>query len=470
MLIIAPNAFSLQIKIRLCLLFDLSATFGRKKEKQGDTMPRFDNEGFNPEKRISNDNRDRSVPTEENYYKNIGQAFGFSDEGTTDEVIDNQQSADINSYLNGFDVAPPERSARQSQQGFSPQVMRDYDGERRRENKRQITERPQRKRRKMRKKSLPPVKKILYSIIAVVLALMLIFVMVANAALSRINYDEANDNQFVASSELKHSMLVKNILLLGVDARPNQESETSRADSMMLISIDMKHKCVKMTSFLRDTWVYVPAHKGEQRLNAASSYGGYSGVVDTIEYNFGVDIDGYVVADFEMFKVLVDSIGGVEIDVTEKEAKEVTNHKKRYGNVKLEAGKHKLTGEQALAYCRIRKIDTDFMRTKRQRTVIQSILSEVKGGNPFKLIKMAMNSAPYIETNLTKGQLIRTAMAGMTCIKGKMVQERVPFEHTWDYANKKGASVIAINTEKNKELLIDYIYNKTPEEVLAAQK
>lgn len=432
-------------------------------------MPRFDNEGFNPEKRINNDNRDRSVPTDENYYGSVGQAFGFGDEGTTDEVVDNQRR-DVSSYLDSFDVAPPERSSRQSKRGFSPEVMRDYDGERRRENKRAVTERPPRKKRKNRKRSLPPAKKVLYSVVAVLLAFVLIFVLAANAALSRINYDEKQENQYVASSELEHSMLVKNILLLGVDARPNQESEKSRADSMMLISIDMKHKCIKMTSFLRDTWVYVPAHKGEQRLNAASAYGGYSGVVDTIEYNFGVDIDGYVVADFEMFKVLVDSIGGVEIEVTEKEAKEVTKHPKRYGNVTLEAGKHKLTGEQALAYCRIRKIDTDFMRTKRQRTVIQSILSEVKGGNPFKLLKMALNSAPYIETDLTKGELIRTAMAAMPCIKGKMVQERVPFEHTWDYANKKGASVIAINTEKNKELLIDYIYNKTPEEVLAAQK
>jgi LCP family protein required for cell wall assembly len=426
-------------------------------------LPRFDNEGFNPNKRIDNDSRDRSVPADENYYGDIENAFGFS----TDEVRDNQPSRDVSSYLDSFDVAPPERNARQSQQNFRPEVMRDYDEERRRDNRRQITERPPRQKKKKRRTSLPTPKKILYSLVAILLAIVLIGGLTVNAVLGRINYDEHKDNQYIASRDLESSMRVKNILLLGVDARPNQETETSRADSMMLISIDMKHKCIKMTSFLRDTWVYIPAHEGEQRLNAASSYGGYSAVVDTIEYNFGVDIDGYVVADFEMFKVLVDSIGGVEVEVTKKEAKEVTSHKKRYGNVKLEAGKHRLTGEQALAYCRIRKIDTDFMRTKRQRTVISSILSEVKKGNPFKLINMAMRSAPYIETDLTKGQLCRIALMGATCIKGEMVQQRVPFEHTWDYANKNGASVIAINTEKNKDKLIDYIYNKTAEEVKA---
>ena len=429
-------------------------------------MPRFDNEGFNPDKRIDNDTRDRSVPQDENYYADLESAFGFSAK-QAGEVIDNQTPSDINSYIDNFSIAPPHRDERQSQQGFRPEVTRDRDAERRRENKRQVTQRPKRKRRRRSRGSTPTPKKIFRAVIAVILAFALIGVLLVNAVLGRINYDEPKDNQYVAARQLEKSFMVKNILLLGVDARPNQESETSRADSMMLISIDMKHKCIKMTSFLRDTWVYIPAHEGEQRLNAASSYDGYSGVVDTIEYNFGVDIDGYVVADFEMFKVLVDSIGGVEVDVTKKEAKEVTSHKKRYGNVTLEAGKHKLTGEQALAYCRIRKIDTDFMRTKRQRTVITSILSEVKKGNPFKLINMALRSAPYIETNLSKGKLIRTAMAGAMCVKGDMVQRRVPFEHTWDYANKNGASVIAINTEKNKDMLIDYIYYKTAEEIKA---
>jgi LCP family protein required for cell wall assembly len=69
-------------------------------------------------------------------------------------------------------------------------------------------------------------------------------------------------------------------------------------------------------------------------------------------------IDGYAVADFEMFKTMVDSIGGVKVSVTAERAAEVTNHKGRYGNVVLEEGEYKLTGEQALAYCRIRKIDT----------------------------------------------------------------------------------------------------------------
>ena len=170
-----------------------------------------------------------------------------------------------------------------------------------------------------------------------------------------------------------------------------------------------------------------------------------------------------------MFKTLVDSLGGVEVDVTEEEANEVTNHPARYGNVTLEAGKYKLSGEQALAYCRIRKIDTDFVRTQRQRTVMSAIIDGAKS-NPLKLYKMASNSAEYITTDLTKGEITKLiGMAGI-CITGDMVQAKVPFDNTWEYASIQGNSVISINVEENKQMLIDYIYNMSADEINALEE
>ncbi len=421
-------------------------------------MPRFDNEGFNPNKRINNDSKDRSVPADENYYGNDYDISNASDA----PVRDNQGGVNINDYIDSFDAVTPPVSDRNHYNG---DMLSGFNSQRRGENARPARAKQKSGRKKSRgkkgKKGIP--------VIAVFLILVLLVSGLLNLALGRINYDDKKDNQYVTSSELKSDKMVKNILLLGVDARPDDEAEASRADSMMLVSVDMKHRCVKMVSFLRDTWVYIPAHDGSQRLNAACTYGGYSGVVDTIEYNFGVEIDGYVVADFEMFKVLVDSIGGVEVEVSKKEAKEVNKHPKRYGNVHLDSGTYTLTGEQALAYCRIRKIDTDFVRTKRQRTVMQSILKNVKHSNPFTLYKMAYNSTPYIQTDLKKSELKRIALCAGICL-GDMVQEKVPFEHTWEYANKNGASVIAINVEKNREQLIDFIYNKTAAEIEAEQE
>ena len=393
-------------------------------------MPRFDSEGFNPEKRIKNDDRDRSVPEDENYYAK--KSFDFDEE----DIFDNQdsQSVNINNFVFESDIpqrptAPKPKNAKKQKSHSKPNGL-----------------------------------KIVTALLGVLLILFVGVIGFAGSVFSKITFDDNRPNEYISSADLKSSPKVKNILLLGVDSRDPEDDTNSRSDSMMLISVDSEHNCVKMVSFLRDSWVYIPALDKYQRLNAACSADGYNGVVDTIEYNFGVDIDGYVVADFEMFKVLVDSVGGVEVDVTEQEADEVTNHPVRYGNVTLEAGKYKLTGEQALAYCRIRKIDTDFMRAYRQRTVMQSILKSVKSANPVKLLLMASKCAPYIETNLSKTDIMQTGISALSCI-GTMVETRVPFDSTWSYKTIQGNSVISIDADKNKEMLIDTIYNKTPDEI-----
>lgn len=427
-------------------------------------MPRFDEEGFNPKKRIDNDSRDRSVPVDEDYFN--------QNDFNSDDVIDNQNTTDIDldAFMKEFDE--PKRSARQSADDFVPQVYVDRDAEKRRENEERARKRressppPRRKRKK--NSGVNKAKNIFRAVIAVILVAVIGAGCFVGNAMGKVTYDDKRKNQYVSRSDLARSSSVTNILLLGVDARNPKDDTASRSDSMMLISIDKAHNCIKMVSFLRDTWVYIPCIDKKQRLNAACQYDGYNGVVDTIEYNFGIDIDGYVVADFEMFKVLVDSIGGVEVEVSEKEAKEVTSHKGRYGNVKLDAGKYKLTGEQALAYCRIRKIDTDFMRAYRQRTVMQAILKSVKSANPIKLVSMASKAAPYIETNLSKTKIISSGLKALPCI-GDMAEVRVPFDGTWQYATIGGASVITIDVDKNKEELKDLIYNKTAAEIKAEQ-
>lgn len=417
-------------------------------------MPRFDNEGFNPNKRINNDRRDRSVPADENYYNTSDFDFINNRLSDYDDIRDNQG-----------EVETPIRSERQSAEGFEAEVEHDYDLDRRRHNE----ERAAKKQAALKKKKAKKKKRRGAAIAAVILVIILIPVILVNSVLGKITYDDKTDNPYITAGELKSDPMIKNILLLGVDARPQQDTEQSHPDTMMLISVDLKHRSIKMTSFLRDTWVYLASRDKEQRLNTANQGVGYCGIVQSIEYLFGIDIDGYVVTDFKMFRKMVDSIGGVMVTVTKAEAKEINSHKGRYGNVKIKAGRHMLTGKQALAYARIRKIDTDFQRTQRQRTVITSILNKVKK-HPLKLYSLANGAAPYLETDLTKSELKKIAAIALPCLGGDMPQARVPFDGTWDYANVGGASVIKINEEKNKELLIDYIYNKTAEELKEQEK
>lgn len=411
-------------------------------------MPRLENEGFNPN-RNNREDFDRTVPTDENYYGNSFVDLDFNNRESRKGGINPTED---------FDIAPSQRSAKQrnvyEQENIPP--------------RRQQSSNHNNSRQRSSKKRVPP-KKIAAAVVAVLLVIVIAVVSCGFSVLGKFNYKDREENAYVDSSQLVSDSKVKNILLLGVDARSGDNQEASRSDVMMLVSVDSKHNCIKMTSFLRDTWVYIPTLDKKQRLNAACSSGGYQGVVDAIEYNFGVAVDGYAVVDFEMFKVLVDSLGGVEVNVTKAEAKEVTNHKVRYGHVVLKAGKHNLTGEQALAYCRIRKIDSDFGRTQRQRTVMSAILSKAKR-SPLKLYSMASNSAPYVETNLSKSELMSIGLSAVKNLGGEYLQNKVPFENTWWYDNIDGNSVIGINVEENKEKLIDYIYNKSAEEIKAEQK
>lgn len=445
-------------------------------------MPRFENKGFDPEKRNRNNDLDRTVPEDENYYGYSPVDLNFNNRQRKSDTRQSQRNVYDENGINPCDIPtqsvrsnnlePPQRFRSETPTDFEPSA-----NTRQHERVRRSTDKPAKShnsssgknKKAPNKKGKLPKMSVGKGILAFVLVLVLIIVGSVGVVMGRINYSDKIENEYVFADSLESSSMVKNILILGVDARSDENAEETRSDTMMLVSLDAKHRCIKMVSFLRDTWIYIPTLGYEQRLNAACSSGGYQGVVDAIEYNFGIKIDGYAVADFEMFKVLVDSLGGVEVDVTQEEADEVTNHPNRYGNVTLEAGKYKLSGEQALAYCRIRKIDTDFVRTQRQRTVMSAILSSAKSANPFKLYKMAFNSAPYIETNLSKGELMSVAAQALICLSGEMHQTKVPFEGTWEYATISGNSVISINTEENKEMLKDYIYNKSSADIIAEE-
>lgn len=418
-----------------------------------------------------NDDRDRTVPPEEDYYGKAPIDLNFNSRESTKEnegginPVDEynkyrSESARSGKYeTRSVDISGNAQQRRDAR-GYSPDDLRYSDMDTGRQNRQRAAASGGKNKKSPKKKSRAKAPKILSAVLAVLLVIVIACTAMFESVLGKINYDDKKENEYISASELTSSSKVTNILLLGVDARSEDEDEASRADSMMLISFDREHGCIKMTSFLRDSWVYIPVADRNQRLNAACTYGGYSGVVDTIEYNFGIEIDGYVVADFEMFKVMVDSIGGVEIEVTEEEANEVTNHPGRYGNVTLDAGTYTLTGEQALAYCRIRKIDTDWKRTERQRTVIQEIIKGIVSSGPVGAFRAANNVAPYIETDLSKGEVRGLLFDALMCVGGGFDQNSCPFEGTWEYATHGGASVIDLDVDENKDKLIDYIYNQ----------
>lgn len=304
--------------------------------------------------------------------------------------------------------------------------------------------------------------KILRRLKAAVLIVVLLFGITAGLiyhTFSSVNYTETGhkDNVFLDSSELMQSASVKNILLIGVDRRNADES--SRSDTMLMVSVNTATRKIKLTSFMRDSYVYVPEKKRNAKLNAACSWGGAQMVMDTIEYNFNIKIDHYMLVDFTMFENIIDGLGGIEIDITEKEAKYMRDavHLK---NIKAGEGIH-LDGNEALWYCRIRKLDSDFMRTERQRKVMTAIIDSCKHTSPLKLYEILGDVVSSIETDMSPAALTSLAMNGLLrYLRYDIEQGSVPAEGTWRDKTVSGQAVLSLDLGANIEYLEKFIYEK----------
>ena len=314
---------------------------------------------------------------------------------------------------------------------------------------------PRRPKPKKKKKS-----KFVRRIKAIVLVAVVLFGLLVGMVyhtFSSINYDETGhgENVFLDEDKLMQSTSVKNILLIGVDRRNPDES--SRSDTMLLVSLNTKTGKIKLTSFMRDTYVYIPERQKNAKLNAACTWGGAQMVMDTIEYNFNVRIDHYMLVDFTMFEDIINGLDGVDVEVTEKEAKYMRD-KVHLKNVESGESVH-LNGKEALWYCRIRALDSDFMRTKRQRKVMTALIEKVKKTNPFELYELTGEIVSLVETDMSPATLTSLAVNGLIrYLHYDIEQGSVPAEGTWQSKRISGQSVLSVDLGENREYLEKFIY------------
>lgn len=249
---------------------------------------------------------------------------------------------------------------------------------------------------------------------------------------------------------------VLNIMLVGTDLREG-ESGNGRSDSCLLVSYNSKTGKISLVSFMRDTWISIPGF-GFNRINAAYSYGGIGLLINTVNENFGLDIQNYVLVNFEGFESIVDELGGVDINLTVKEAQFINSGSQTKVDVK--AGVQRLNGEQALVHSRNRKTgDGDFGRTRRQREVLMTIYSKVKTElSPLKLPSLLNNMFKHAKTNITPEAMLSIGLDVLKAKDMNTVNSRIPFDNTWKYANMEGRSVISINLKKNKDMLHDLLF------------
>ena len=304
----------------------------------------------------------------------------------------------------------------------------------------------------------------------------------ADSLLNRINYEPQDGESQVSGGTpfvadpgiadgtkaglvggLYHDDAITNILLLGVD--DYQKNDVGRSDSMMLVSVDTRHKKIKLTSFLRDLYVAIPGI-GSNRLNAAYSLAGgksagAKSVVTAIEANFGVDIDRYVIINNNAFNKIIDRLGGVKITLTAAEAK-LINRYSGDSRRNLTAGTFLLSGAQAHYYSRIRDIDSDFQRTERQRKVFSSIANSLKSSRLPTIYSVLADTLGLVTTNMTKSQILSIASNSLTYLNYPISDDHIPSDGAYQnetvILSGKEAKVLVPDLNECQENIAGFIY------------
>ncbi|PKM82440.1 MAG: transcriptional regulator [Firmicutes bacterium HGW-Firmicutes-14] len=227
-----------------------------------------------------------------------------------------------------------------------------------------------------------------------------------------------------------------NVLLLGIDARPGEED--ARTDTMILVSIDRETKKIAMVSIPRDTMVQIPGH-GKNKINAANALGGAEMATETVEKLLDLDIPYYVKTNFDGFQEIVDTLGGVEIDV----------EKRMYypaENINLRPGLQKLDGENALAYVRYRNDALgDISRAERQQKFLSALAKEtLRARTIIKLPKLVPQLMDAVETNLGAGDALLLARVASNLDPDNIMTATLP----GTFLNDKGVSYWKVDEDE----------------------
>lgn len=294
--------------------------------------------------------------------------------------------------------------------------------------------------------------------------------------IEEVEQSQLTEEELRAIAETEKRAGAVNVLLIGVDRRG--KSGYSRSDTLLIATLDKKNQRLKLTSLMRDMYVPISGN-GENRINYACAKGGPGLLMQTINENFSMDLTTYVLVDFDMFDKIVDKLGGVTVEMSEGEVSEANDciaglnlqqgRERTSGLITQRSGKIKLTGQQALGYCRIRHFGSgDYARTSRQFKVLRAIYDKFMKVDAGKKLTVLYDVLPYVETNMTDDQIIAlaTAVISMNVNSSELMHYRLPAEGTYKSAKVKGMQVLLPDIPANTLALHRFIYEATEAEVL----
>lgn len=261
-----------------------------------------------------------------------------------------------------------------------------------------------------------------------------------------VQLEELNPEEVVlpeaAPENIEKPEHVINILLIGQDRRPGEGRQ--RSDAMILCTINKEKRTLTMTSFLRDTYVKIPEFNGKKysdnRLNVPYVIGGMEMLDECLMLNFGIEVDHNIEVDFSAFEKIVDAMGGVDIELTRAEANWIGG---------VSSGMNRLDGKKALEYARIRKLDSDFGRTNRQRNVLNAMLARIESLSVNEVIGLVGTIFPMITTDMTNGDILNYVKDLFPLIMTyQVVNQSVPADGEYRGGTIRGMSVLVPDLEK----------------------
>jgi LCP family protein required for cell wall assembly len=255
-----------------------------------------------------------------------------------------------------------------------------------------------------------------------------------------------------------------NIVLLGSDKRPG--SGAWRTDSMIVVSVDTTYNVVRLLSIPRDLWVYIPGH-GYNRVNTADLWGelaqkggGPDRVKQTIHHNLGIPIHYYVRIDFQGFMQIIDTVGGIDVDVD-----------CALSDIKLSAGMHHMDGQQALRYARSRYSTNDFDRGRRQRKVLMALWDQALSLDIIpKLPQLWWAMSNSFQTDLTLNQVINLAYVGVQLKPQHILSRAIGPRLVQSWMTPQGASVLLPNHQEIRAMLEEFYAAVDPTQLDGVEK
>ena len=273
---------------------------------------------------------------------------------------------------------------------------------------------------------------------------------------------------------------VLNVMLFGEDYSDGEDH--GRSDSMIMMTIDNRHQKLKLTTFMRDTYVYIPGYD-YQKINAAYMFGGPALAIKTIQANFGIKIDRYAVVNYESFVDIVDIMGGVDIELTEDEIGYINFQ--MYINDQVDGpttitdspGVVHLNGTEALWYARDRGFyepdeypgvvfeGDDWDRTRRQRNFLSTVFASMKNASLPQIVSIVGKVGPLVTTNFKKDEITTLVANSLKYLKYDVEEFSVPHGNQgaeWDYVNDpvKGSYIQINDLDLERKEIASFVFEE----------